>query len=373
MNRCSHCNHPVVRDAPYCPECGQPRMLESLSAPRERPSWQGTLWNVAATLGVVLFLVSSSVAFLREAKAVRVAREALGSNQPALDGRAAEILDPFLDAHPRHEEGLLLAAVARARSDDLETAAARRTALEGVNPDRMDELDPKLERIMDDAVLDRGCDARRLLGYYDAAGVLGESFRSRVLAGLQQAVRRCQREDQERQADALMAGLQERGVGTSLVEETYLEPLRRAVDKGHWEEAERLTRGAARFSTETGEAADEILTGVRQKVEASRQSVDAACRSIRTAPDHRVGRYWCFPKTAPARLAEARDGWGRALWYRALELDPTLKCHQGFEVVSYGADGEETAEPTGGPDTDLVCRFQRGRTSWQLPERFWRP
>jgi hypothetical protein len=344
-------------------------MLEDLLAPRQFSHWQSGLLNTVALLGVVLFLVSSSVAFLREAKAVRVARQALDTGRPALTGA---ILDPFLESHPSHEEALYLAAVGKARTGDLDEAAIHRRRLKQTVPQRLGELDPEIGRAIDQAVLARNCNSGSLLDYYDSAGALGEDFHSRVLANLQQAVRRCQDLKQERHADALMAGLVERGAGQSLIVETYLDPLRQALAGDRYREAEQLARGAARFSPETGNRVSELLANVREDVEASLQKVAAACQAIRSDPSNRVGRFWCFPQAPPKSVTDARDAWGQPLRYNSLRLDPNLQCYQGFEVTSHGADGVETPDATGRPDTDLVCRFDGRRETWQAPGEFWR-
>jgi len=369
MSTCPQCAHGIPSEAPYCSNCGRPRMIESLLAPRERPAWQAGFWNTVAVVGIGLFLITSSVAFLREAKAVRVARQALDSDRPEL---AKEILTAFLARHRDHEEALVLASLAGARTDDLEEAATRRVALEKLAPERLDDLDPKIEQAIEAAIFKRGCNTHNLFGYYDSAGALGEDFHPIVLSSFQETARRCLTSKHEDQGRALIAGLLERGVGDSLIEETYFAPLREALSAGRYEQAERLGRGVAPFSAEAKDTVDEILEPVRSKIETSRRNLASTCREIRAAPGSRVGRFWCFPKSPPRSVADVHDGWGRPLRYRALQLDTTLQCHQGFEIVSYGADGDESPNANGYPDADLFCRFTGGREQWQLPDSFWR-
>jgi hypothetical protein len=346
-------------------------MLESLLAPRARPAWQVQLWNGLAILGLAWFLATSSVAFLREAKAVRVARHAL-ELQPPQDQKAGEILGTFLQEHPEHEEALFLAAVAEARLEELERAAELRSRLQTADPERLPELDPRIGTALEVGIGRRGCDSGTLLSYYDATAVLGKDFHPRVLERLQQTVRKCQAANQTEAAYALMAGLVERGEGASLIEETYLQPLRKAITDGRYDQAESLALGAARLSAEAQVAVDESLEDIRGKVETSLRSLNDVCQSIRTAPGNRVGRFWCFPEITPSVVAGARDAWGRAFAYKPLQLDAAVACYQGFEVVSYGADGLESAEVSGRPDTDLVCRFVQGSDGWQRPNPFWR-
>lgn len=372
MHTCPHCEQPVVSDAPYCATCGQPRMLESLLAPRVQPIWQKRLWSVVAMVGVFWFLASSSVAFLREAKAVRVARQVLELHNPEMDQRADQILTSFLVDHPEHEAALQLAATAAARLEKLPETAELRSRLEALEPERLAELDPEIGSAIDASVARKGCRSGDLLRYYDATQPLGEAFRSRVLTNVQASVRSCQASQQEREAHAVMVGLVERGVGDSLIEETYLQPLREAVAADRYWEVESLARGAIELSPDTQAAVDQALQTIRRRVDASVRSVGDACEAVRTAPNSRVGRFWCFPEATPASVAAARDGWNKPLRYNPLQLDSTVQCYQGFEIISYGADGQETPEPTGRPEGDIVCRFTQGRTTTQEPSSFWR-
>lgn len=372
MQTCSHCEQPLSPNDPYCGACGQPRMLESLLAPRARPDWQVAFWNAVAVVGVLCFLVSSSVAFLREAKAVRVSRQALAAHTTPLNQMADQILSGFLQDHPDHEQALLLAATAAARIEALDKTAELRGRLEAEEPELLAELDSEINGAIDSSIAAKGCGPSALLSYYDATEPLGETFRPRVLTDVQEAVRRCQTSNHEREAYAVMVGMVERGVGASLIEETYLEPLRSALTAGRYREAESLARGALQISPETEAAVDEALTEVRGRVESSFRHVDEACQAVRTAPGNRVGRFWCFPEEPPTSVTSVRDGWGRQLYYSPLQFDPNLQCYQGFEVASYGADGQETPEVTGRPDGDLVCRFIQGRTTTQEPTPFWR-
>jgi hypothetical protein len=117
---------------------------------------------------------------------------------------------------------------------------------------------------------------------------------------------------------------------------------------------------------------DASLQEVRGKTETSVDSVEQACRAVAASPANRVGRFWCFPGAVPAVVAGARDGWGRALRYEPLQLDTNLQCYQGFELISFGADGLESPDATGSPEADVVCRFLAGREERQVPDGFWR-
>ena len=369
METCPHCDSPVSPEAPYCPGCGQPRMLESLLTPRPLPSWQATFWNGVAIAAVLLFLVSSSVAFLREAKAVRVARQALVSNQDSL---ADQILEKFIGAHPSHEEALFLGSQAAIRMERLKKGGEFRSRLEKLQPGRLTELDPELGRLVDVAIARKSCFASGILDYYDRAKALSSAFGPRILADVQQAVRRCQASKGGQDAAfELMVGMVKRGAGASLVEETYLVPLRGALAAGRYAEAESLARGASRVSSEARKSVDGLLAGLRSKVESSVQDVDKVCGRIAASPGNRVGRFWCFPEATPP-AARASDAWGHTLQYQAVELDKTLHCYQGFELRSYGADGRDGPAGDETPAGDIECRVVSGHRTWNYPGRFWR-
>lgn len=373
MQSCSHCDGVNPADAPYCVTCGQPRMIESLLTARPRPEWQTRLWNGVAIVGVAIFLVTSSVAFLREAKAVRVARQALDMTDPQLDRMAWLILEPFLQADPDHEEATFLAAIASGRVGEIKKSAEFRDRLTDLPPERQGNLDQEIERAIELAVIQPGCQVAPIFTYYDRAAVLGPDFHSHLVAQVQRAARRCQVSDRPTEAYLLLAGLVARGESESLIEQTYVEPLREAIAAARYDEAESLAQGARRFSPAMEQRMDQALQDVRDRVERSFQTVDAACRTIASAPEFQVGRFRCFPQIPPKALTEQRDGWNNRLHYTPLQLDPNLQCHQAFEIASYGADGSETIEATGNPDGDIRCRFERGRLVFlPTPEWFWR-
>jgi len=387
MDRCQHCEHAVAPDAPYCPACGQPRMLASLLAPRRRPAWQDTAWRAVASVALAWFLVVACVAFLREAKALRVARQAIEIGQTE---RADSILTQFLAEHSEDDEGLFLAARAAVRLEDLPRTAELRGKLREEDADRLEELDADIAQVVDLSIRTRSCFVDQVLDYYDRTAALGDDFRSGVLGDMQQAVRRCLATDGgQRAADYIMAGLVGRKVDASVVEETYLVPLRTTLGDGRFDEAESLAHAAARISQETGEAMDPALKHVRGKVEVSIAHLEEVCRAISSAPGYRDGNAWCFPSSPPSWTSVTLDGWGQPFTYEPFDpdqdqgnkddgedkqpaADTERRCYPGFEVTSLGADGRESDDDARGPDADVTCRFTGRRHLLHVPDRFWR-
>jgi hypothetical protein len=132
-------------------------MIESLLTSRPKPEWQTQMWGGVALVGVVLFLIGSSVAFLREAKAVRVARHALDMTEPTFDELAWSILDPFLQEDSDHEEATFLAAIASGRVGEIEKTAEFRARVNDETPERLETLDSEIERAIDLTLIQPGC------------------------------------------------------------------------------------------------------------------------------------------------------------------------------------------------------------------------
>jgi len=372
MDRCQHCEHAVAPEAPYCPACGQPRMLASLLAPRRRPAWQGTAWRAVAAVGLGWFLVVACVAFLRESKALRVARGAIeiGQIQPA-----DAILTRFLGEHPEDDEGLFLASRAAVRLEDLPRTADLRGRLQEEDADRLEELDADIRGALDASIRTRACSAQLLLAFYDETDALGETFHPAVLGAMQQAVRRCLVSEKGSSGGELtMAGLVKRKVDPSFVEETFRVPLRNALDEGRYDEAELLAVEAALISTDAGQAMDPVLSHVRGRVEASVAHLEELCRAISSAPESPDEGGRCFPASPPSLTAVTLDGWGHRLTYQALAPDEDAddSCSPGFELTSLGADGRETDEEDTSPNADITCRFDGRRRLLGLPDSFWR-
>lgn len=376
MDRCRHCQHDVAPNASYCAACGQSRMLESLLAPRPRPAWQDMAWQTVTAVGLAWFLLVACVAFLREPKALRVARQAIELGQAEQIEQADSILNRFLTEHPRDEEGLLLSSRASARLEDLPRAAELRDRLRQEEPDLLEELDPDIGQVIGGSIRARACSPDTLLAYYDETDVLGDDFRGLVLADMQEAIRRCLLADDEGAGQMgsyfVMAGLVERKIDPKAVQETYLVPLRTALHEGHFDEAELLALAAASISPETGQAMDPALKHVRGQVEASIARVNEVCRAIAEAPESRKGTSRCFPSSPPSWTVTARDGWGRSLVYKPLKLNEKTSCYQEFEVATLGADGQVTEEDDHGPDADVTCRFNGRRQLLQEPSQIWR-
>ncbi len=387
MDRCQHCQHLVAPGAPYCSGCGRSRMMEGLLAPRERPAWQDVAWQAVTAVGLAWFLLVACVAFLREPKALRVARQAIELGQNEKIQQADTILNQFLAEHPHDEGGLFLSSRATVRLEDLSRTAKLRDRLREEDADLLDELDPDLDQAIDASIRSRVCAPDRLLAYYDQTDALGDDFRDAVLADMQDAIRRCvlsagvdgksnpgsmAASSGPMGAVQVTAGLVERKVDPEVIQNTFLVPLRTALGEGQYDYASALAVVAVLASPETGQTLDPAFKHVRGRIEASIARLDEVCRTISEAPERTEGKSNCFPVTAPAWLVTSRDGWGRPLAYKP--LDPAEKgvCFRGFEVTSLGADGQATDEEDAGPNTDITCRFDGHRRKLTTPDTFWR-
>ena len=112
MERCPRCSKVVEANWAYCPVCYRPRILESLQAPVVQPVWQRQVLLGLIAVASLWLLVTVGVAFLREAKAVRISRVLLSEGKTQ---EAWGLLQPFLAEHPEHRQALFLSGKATIR------------------------------------------------------------------------------------------------------------------------------------------------------------------------------------------------------------------------------------------------------------------
>lgn len=119
MEHCPRCSEVVEPGWAYCPLCGRSRILESLRSPSRVPQWHREVVQGLIKVFAIWFVVTFAVAFFREAKVVRDARQTLAEvledgfvQQPETDMLQAswQKLEPFLNSHANHEQALILCA-----------------------------------------------------------------------------------------------------------------------------------------------------------------------------------------------------------------------------------------------------------------------
>lgn len=188
MERCPRCSEAIESVWAYCPTCGRSRILESLRVPVKTPDWQyKVLRSLILVLGVWL-MVTIGVAFLREAKAVRDARQLLATGKPQ---EAWNSLAPFLEEHPKHEQALYLCTEANIALGDLSIAGECFKRERDVSTDLASMLKPQLGSAITAKSLTLGCDSDAFKALFILAEEVGAPDPREVGKGLPGIVVSC--------------------------------------------------------------------------------------------------------------------------------------------------------------------------------------
>lgn len=362
MERCPRCSKVVEANWAYCPVCYRSRILESLQVPVVRPAWQRQVLLGLIALASLWLVITVGVAFLREAKAVRVSRVLLS------EGKAQEawgILEPFLAEHQEHRQGVFLSGKATIRLGLKDEPKWCLQQLDQLSPELAKELRADYGQILTEQSRDLSCDSEVFKSQLAWGDQLGQEFSENVIAGLDGVVEACGTAQNDRELSRIAEVLKERGKAMSMVERGYLPAIKRAVAGGSYQKAESLARLVTRQVPEGEELVDGALREERQKVTATVQTLRRLRDSLASDSSYRLGYYWCFPPTEPAAIQAARDGWGQDVHYQPLDdayaSEDRGNCHHGFAVVSSRSS-----------ETELSCRFWYGQEHCEEPGRFWR-
>lgn len=215
MERCPRCSEAIESAWAYCPTCGRSRILESLRVPARTPDWQyKVLRSLILVLGVWL-VVTIGVAFLREAKAVRDARQLLATGKTL---EARNTLDSFLREHPEHEQALHLCTEANMALQDLRRAGECFKRERDVSPELAATLQPRLGREIAAKALGLGCDPEAFKTLFTLAEEVGAPDPREVGRGLPGLVASCVRTGQMEQLAEVAAFLAGKNRAMELVE-----------------------------------------------------------------------------------------------------------------------------------------------------------
>lgn len=136
-------------------------------------------------MGLSIWLVVTlGVAVLREAKAVRDAREFLEEGNPQ---RAWEVLDPFLQQHPEHKQALFFCVRANVELANPVKAGECLNGIPKMVPEVTEILGPRLEQQAAVA----GCDASAFQAWFELAEKLGEEKAKEVERSLTTSIPSC--------------------------------------------------------------------------------------------------------------------------------------------------------------------------------------
>jgi hypothetical protein len=188
MERCPRCSEAIEAGWAYCPVCGRSRVLESLRAPVETPEWKYHLLRALVAILTVWLVVTVGVAFLREAKTVREARQLLENGNPQ---GAWNRLEPFLNEHPEHKQALLLCTRANILLNRLEKAGECFRRERMVSPKLAETLKADLGQAIAAKSLTLGCDPEGFKTLFGLAEEVGAPDPREVSKGLSNVITAC--------------------------------------------------------------------------------------------------------------------------------------------------------------------------------------
>ncbi len=366
MPNCPRCLALTNDDFAYCGVCGRPRIVESLRVPRIPPDWLRPVQLIVLAVLSLWLIVTLGVAFLREAKAVRDAREllAVGKTQEAW-----ALLGPFLQEHPRHEQGLLLGGQAAIRLNQIAEAKQSLGTLTEVSPELGKQLGDDYRVVLTQRVQAVGCDSSAFLQLLSSSQSLGDSFPASVTNGLDGFVEACHKNGDN--WGQMPFQLAQQGLGTDLVRKGYIPAISRALEQARYRDAKALTQQAVRIvPSEIGEV-KKVLDAERAKVGSTIKSLSGLCQNLKNDPRYHPGDSWCLPANPPAAAQSAKDAWGKAFVYTAFAAEAGQTCHPGASFTSYGAAAQPTEGEGQSPAAGITCNFVSGAEYWQLPDRYW--
>jgi len=313
-------------------------------------------------------VVTVTVAFLREAKAVRVSRKLLAENRAQ---EAWSLLDPFLKDHPRHRQGLLLCGQATIRLSLRAEAKQCLATLGEESPELAKQLGEDYRQVLTAQVRAQGCSVTNFESLLGWAEELGDPYPASVTAGLDGVVDACRTARNEYEPWRFVSVLGKKGKAVEMVNKGYVPAIGRALTQARYGDAKVLAQQAVRLVPDGASAVAAVLNAERGKVTATVGTLRQLCTSLASDARYHPGSSWCFPAAAPPAVQAAKDGWGRGALYSPLNPAGTPGCYQGFDVISYGGDGQPTANDRQSPAADITCRFIAGAESWKLPGEYW--
>lgn len=370
MSSCPRCLTVTEPGTAYCGACGKPRITEDLRTPTVRPDWQNAAWEALILLFSIWLVVTAAVAYLREARAVRVAREQLtqGKNQEAWS-----LLAPFLEREPNHLQALFLCGKATVRLDLRAEMQRCLDQLRVASPDLAKDLETEARQVLSDKARALGCAPAPFLDLLAWAGQIEPSIATRMIANLDGIVEACRSAGADDQVNLIAASFSESGQVQSLMEKGYDPAIRKALAQARYGDAEVLAQKAIRLFPNTAAGVAAILEPERRKVTSTLTTLRELSSKLKTDPQIYGDFSWCFPLAAPQEIRTARDGWGREIIYHPRGEADGQGCYTGFTIMSLGSDGQKTPtlEPT--PIQDIICWFSISQgEACQEPSRFWR-
>lgn len=368
MASCPRCLALTQDDFPYCTVCGRPRIVENLRAPKTPPDWLRPLQLAALALLSLWLVVTLGVAFLREARAVREARQLLAEQKPQ---PAWEWLEPFLKDNPRHVQGLLLGGEAAIQIGRMAEAKQCLKTLTDINPKLGAQLASEDRELLTRQARAIGCNSGAFSRLLEASEELGEPFPASVIEGVDGLVEACHKRRQEWAIWQVSALLTQYGQPHELVRKGYVPAVTRALALGHYAVARNMAVRAFQLDKEGYVEVAKILDAERSRVVATISTLGDLCQKLGSDPRYQTAGTRCFPAVAPAEVQAAKDAWGKSIRYVTFAPASGQACFSGVALTSYGAAERLARADRQSPAGGIVCRVLSGVESWQRPDRYW--
>jgi hypothetical protein len=260
MSNCPRCYAIVDGGSAYCAVCYRPRIAESLRVPVVEPDWQRRGLQALIAVAAFWLLVTIGVAFLREAKAVRVARTLLAEEKPQ---EAWSRLSPFLADHPQHSQALFLCGKATLRLDLKNEAKQCLMAVGERSPELAEELGKDYRQILTAQTRAQVCDdASKFAQLLAWAEELGPPYAASVFEGLDGVVEACRTGYYGPMQ--FVAVLAQRDQAGKIIEKGYVPAIGRAVAQARYDDAYELAQQAVRLVPEGEAAINEVLASAEK-------------------------------------------------------------------------------------------------------------
>jgi hypothetical protein len=332
------------------------------------PNWLQPLQKILLGVLSLWLVITLGVAAFREAKAVRDARQYLAQNHPE---EAWKLLAPFLEEHPRDEQGLLLSGRAALRLNKPTEAKQYLGTLTEVSPTLGKQLSDDYRVVITQRAQSIDCSPQGFPQLLAVSQELGTSYQEIVMAGLQSFAESCSTTGNYSVPEMVASLLAAHGSATDLVSKGYGPAIQRALEQARFEDAKALAQQSNRIVPAGTREINKALEPERSKVTATVATLKNLCETLRTDPQYFVNGAWCYPVIAPTAIRTAKDGWGRAIVYTNSYPSPDQSCRYAVALSSYGFAGQPSTSEQQTPPGGATCRLQSGYESWQLPDRFW--
>jgi hypothetical protein len=246
METCPRCYEAVEPGWAYCPHCGRSRILESLRSPSREPQWHREILRGLIMGFSIWLVVTLGVAVLREAKAVRDAREFLEEGNPQ---RAWVVLEPFLQGHPEHEQALFLCVRANVELANPVKAGECLSGIPKLAPELAKTLGPRIEQQAAAA----GCNASAFQAWFELAEKLGEEKVKEVERTLIMSVPNCSSLEEPAKIVAFLAS---RNRAMDMINLVFVPMIEQQAN--HWT-ARQIAQQAVQLVPESEEVVNQAL------------------------------------------------------------------------------------------------------------------